>query len=242
MFTTKLILICLDISLVEELGFFPELPVVEDCNRAECKDYSDDLCFGVDSTSSRNLSFSDDSVSDHVQRYAEDFGCSGNAKSAKTNLCRASDFHGVVQKRSGALGYILGEKCADDLYCGRHRECAADLGLDCDRSHNSASDVGLGCDCDHDHDCADDLDCARDWTSDDDVSCGHDQQSLDGVDRCSGRRHANGLDCGRNEAYSRDVTYVAKLRRSERLGFACVRGCAEISQCSGALDCTEVSR
>ncbi|KAF4139994.1 hypothetical protein GN958_ATG10744 [Phytophthora infestans] len=229
-------------SLVEELGFFPELPVVEDCNRAECKDYSDDLCFGVDSTSSRNLSFSDDSVSDHVQRYAEDFGCSGNAKSAKTNLCRASDFHGVVQKRSGALGYILGEKCADDLYCGRHRECAADLGLDCDRNHNSASDVGLGCDCDHDHDCADDLDCARDWTSDDDVSCGHDQQSLDGVDRCSGLRHANGLDCGRNEAYSRDVTYVAKLRRSERLGFACVRGCAEISQCSGALDCTEVSR
>ncbi|KAI9987882.1 hypothetical protein PInf_024137 [Phytophthora infestans] len=235
MFTKKL-------SLVEELGFFPELHVVEDCNRAECKNYSDDLGFGVDSTSSRNLIFSDDSVSDHVQRYAEDFGCSGNAKSAKTNLCRASDFHGVVQKRSGALGYILGETCADDLYCGCHRECAADLGLDCDRDHTSAGDVGLSCDRDHDYDCADDLDCARDRTSDDDVSCGHDQQSLDGVDRCSGRRHANSLDCGRNETYSSDVTYVAKLRRSERLGFACVRGCAEISQWSGALDCTEASR
>ncbi|KAI9988003.1 hypothetical protein PInf_024263 [Phytophthora infestans] len=147
-------------SLVEELGFFPELHAVEECNRAECKNYSDDLGFGVDSTSSRNLSFSDDSVSDHVQRYAEDFGCSDNAKSAKTNLCRASDFHGVT--------------CADDLYCGCHRECAADLGLDCDRDHNSAGDVGLDCDRDHDYDCADDLDCARDRTSDDDVNCGHD--------------------------------------------------------------------
>ncbi|KAI9991757.1 hypothetical protein PInf_017113 [Phytophthora infestans] len=186
-----------------ELSFFPpELHVVEDCNRAECKNYSDDL----------------------------GFASTRPAHSAKTILCRASDFHGVVQKRSGALGYILGETCADDLYCG----------LDCDRDHNSAGDVG--CDRDHDYDCADDLDCTRDRTSDDDVSCGHDQQSLDGVDRCSGRRHTNSLDCGRNETYFSDVTYVTKLRRSERLGFACARGCAEISQCSGALDCTEASR
>ncbi|KAI9991811.1 hypothetical protein PInf_017182 [Phytophthora infestans] len=152
--------------------------------------------------------------------------------SAKTNLCRASDFHGVVQKGSGALGYILEETCADDLYCG----------LDCDRDQNSAGDVGLGCDRDHDYDCADDLDCTRDRSSDDDVNCGHDQQSLDGADRCSGRRHANSLDCGSSETYSSNLTYVTKLRRSERLGFACARGCAEISQCSGALHCTEASR
>ncbi|KAF4150407.1 hypothetical protein GN958_ATG00405 [Phytophthora infestans] len=164
MFTTKL-------GRVEELGFFFELHVVEGGNHIECKNCSDDLGFGVESTSSPNWSFFDDSVFDHVQRYTEDFGCSGNAKSAKTNLCRASDFHGVVQRRFGVLGYILGEKCADDLYCGRHHECAADLGLDCDM----------------------------------------------------------------NETYPSDVTYVAKLRCPESLRFACVRGCAEISQCSGAL-------
>ncbi|KAF4129931.1 hypothetical protein GN958_ATG20877 [Phytophthora infestans] len=71
---------------------------------------------------------------------------------------------------SGALGYILGEKCVDDLYCGRHHECAADLGLDCDRNHNSAADLGLSCDRDHDHDCAGDLDCGRDETYSSDVT------------------------------------------------------------------------